>query len=102
MSKWGDELPDYKAKKRGQIDAEKMAGKGKSKRKPKPWKVMGVFSGHEYVAHRGVDEAACKAWIEKAARSYYVRRQDQSGRAIGEAQARAIERANRYRIEAPN
>ena len=58
MSKWGDELPDYKAKKRGQIDAEKMAGKGKSKRKPKPWKVMGFFLGREYVAHRGVDEAA--------------------------------------------
>lgn len=108
MSDWSEEQSIYKAKKIGQLDSKPATG-GKN-RKAKPWKVMARFlmrstSGKEryweYVAYRGADEAACKAWITKESRSYFVRRQDQSERALMEAKQLAEERAGRYWIVGP-
>lgn len=106
MSDWNEERSIYKAKKVGQIDAKQVRG-GRGKKKPKPWRVMTMFSfgpasvRREYVAYRGESEEACKAWIEKRARSYYIRRQDNCERAHKTAQQHAQERAALYWIVGP-
>lgn len=102
MSDWNKERAIHKAKKSGQIDVKPATG---GKRKPRAWKVVAqsVIPGvlKEYTAYHGVDEEACKRWVEKQARSWWLRRQDQSPRAISDAQQRAEELAARYRIVPP-
>lgn len=102
MSDWNAERALHKAKKLGQIDVKSVSG---GKRKPRPWKVVAKSSipgvTKEYTAYQGADEEACRRWIEKQARSWWLTRQDQSPRAISEAQKRAELLAARYRIVPP-
>lgn len=102
MSDWNKEKTLHKAKKIGQVDVKPVTG---GNRKPRKWKVVAksVIPGllREYTAYHGVDEEACKRWIEKQARSWWLTRQDQSPRAISAAQQRAEEMAARYRIQPP-
>ncbi len=103
MSDWNAKRSIYKAKRAGQIEADRVRG-GRGKKKPKPWRVMTRFSFGacvEFVVHRAESEAAALAWIEKRARSYYISRQDRSERAHRTAQQAAQERAARYWIVGP-
>jgi len=99
VSDWNAEHAAHKMERR--TPAPDRGVKGGKNRKPKKWKVVRDWLGREVAAYHGADEAACIAWIEKQARSYYVRRQDKSPRALDEAAQRSAESAKKYRIVPP-
>lgn len=104
MSDWNTEQAKHKAERRS--PAPEVAPRSAPKRNKRKWKVEAPpirgLGGSWWVIHHGESLENCLRWIDKQRRSYYVRRQDQSQRALDEALKRAEERANEYRIIDPD
>lgn len=98
MSDWGQELPKFKAARRGEVEPRATTG---GRRTPRKWRVVSDMAGGEFVVHRSASKEGCEAWIEKQSKTYYVGRRNAPQAMHDQGKEKAKKRADAYRIAPP-
>ena len=98
MSDWDQEIPNFKAKKLGQIESRPVKGNKKKSPVKKPFRVMYTFMGKDQLMHRAVTQEDAEKWIQKERTNYY--HQKHASDAVNDARREAKEeRVAKYWIK---
>lgn len=107
MSDWNEELPKYKAKKKGIVDQRPV---GNHKRQKRGWLVKSRKSAKNggfffdlagMTWYRGITLEACKVWIEKERRHLWLPFRGVPDELIEDNRKRNENRCNRFYIISP-